>query len=137
MDTIVALVATAHYGFTIAAMSLTLGISVVAAVAAFLRPLERRAIDAVINLNALAILAALLLGAVLLLGRGLDDPLHALYAVVALVAVPLARILAVPAPSTDPLAMAEARVIDRRAARWVFFASLVTLGVLVRLAMTG
>ncbi len=45
MDTIVALVATAHYGFAIAAMSLTVGISVIAAVGAFLRPVERRTID--------------------------------------------------------------------------------------------
>jgi hypothetical protein len=83
-------------------------------------------VDRLILGGLLLVAAALALGPVLVLARGVGpaDALHLVYAVVALLAMPLARLEA----------------MRRRSARlgwWVCAGGLVTLGALLRLWATG
>lgn len=138
METIPALVGAAHFGLAIAAAALTVGVTAVAAVSIVARPVRRGIVDQLITLVVAAVGTALLLGLPLLLTRGLADPLHALYAAVALVALPAARIFGVPESPEAPTGRSDkALFVDARLGRWLVVAGVVTLGVLLRLAMTG
>ena len=123
---------TAHGVLAIASVAAAIAVLVMGVLVDLGRSMTARWIDHVILLSIGATGLALLLGPVLLLTRGLSDPLHALYAIVALVALPLARILA--APETRAGARPS---IDRRSGRWLALAAVSTLGALLRLSMTG
>ena len=84
------------------------------------------AADRLILVLLVLVAAALTLGPVLVLGRGAgpSDPLHLVYAGVALLALPVLRLEAM-------------RRRSARAGWWVFAGGLVTLGALLRLWATG
>jgi hypothetical protein len=84
----------------------------------------RRVVDGLILALIVATAAAALAGPILAVGgKAPLDPMHVLYGVVAVVAVPLARLAGARSP--------------RRANAWIITGSLVTVGVLLRLWATG
>ena len=110
----------------------TVTLLVAAALAASGRPILRTLVDALLVIVLTAIVAGAATGGVLLaVGPGPADVLHALYAGVAVVALPIARVVGA---RRDPPA---GRTTSRGIGRWLVAGSLVTLGILLRLWMTG
>lgn len=139
-----------HRALTVLAAALATGVLVLAPVGRLVsrpdRPTPtalRAAVDwLIVAVPLLAALAALL-GVVLFAGTGGPrDGLHAVYAVVAIVTLPLARILGA-GPPPDPDGPDEAvddmvpGELTRRLTTWLALGALVTVGVLLRLAATG
>jgi hypothetical protein len=125
-------VTTAH----LVAFALTVGavgaLTLTAAWAAVGRRISRSIVDAEVVMVLVAVGVGAVSGLVLpTQGPGPTDPLHALYAVAVLVAVPVARIVGA---RRDP-----SRGIDtgRGLGRWLAAGGLVTAGLLFRLAQTG
>jgi hypothetical protein len=116
---------------TIAAGSVAaLGIAAVPAAAG--RPVSRTLIDALLVIVLTATVIGAATGGVLLaIGPGPADVLHALYAGVAVVALPFARVIG--ARRDPPVGLSASRGLGR----WLVAGALVTLGVLLRLWMTG
>ena len=135
VEPIVAVAGAVHAGLAILAAALALAVTAAGAIAGFGRPIRRPRVDELIAILAVVVGAAVVVGVVLLAGRGLGDPLHVVYALVALAAAPAARILATPGqPLVDGHGVP---VLGRGQGRWIAFSGLVTVGVLGRLAMTG
>jgi hypothetical protein len=114
-----------HFALAILAAA---GLVVVAVVAALLRRLGREGI-AVLDRAILATLAVVAAGVVTglviaLTDRGPADPLHLLYALLALIALPIGR-----AAGAGPR--------DRRLGRTVLFGAAIGLAAVLRLFMTG
>jgi hypothetical protein len=110
----------------------TVTLLLAAALAAAGRPIARTLVDALLVIVLTAIVAGAATGGVLLaVGPGPADVLHALYAGVAVVALPIARVVG--ARREPPVGRSASRAIGR----WLVAGSLVTLGVLLRLWMTG
>ena len=125
----------AHDLLTVAAAVLAALVAISGLLAALGRPPPTRFIDRSITLALLAIVGAALTGVLPFIGgMGPGDALHAVYAAVAVLALPLARLL--PEPEPGELARA-GRSIGRRGGRWLAFGGLATLGALLRLAGTG
>ena len=116
--------AVAHYtfaAFSAVAVATTLAIAGGALLAG--RPAQPW-LDRLILLQSALVIAAALTGVPGPFGgHGPSDPLHYLYAVLAVVTFPVARYLG--------------RRSDKATARWVAFACLVQAGLLLRLWMTG
>ena len=115
-----------HAWLAVATAVLAVALTVVALLLAVGVLRSRRWLDRLILALLVAVAAALLLGPVIAIGRGAGpaDPLHFVYAMVALLAVPVARLVAYGRGST-------------RVGWWVVAGGLVTLGALLRLWATG
>jgi hypothetical protein len=135
VESIPALVVTIHLALAIAAGALATIVGLAGAYAGFVGPVRRRRVDLLIGLEVLAVGLALVLGFLLFVTRGLPDLLHALYAVVALIALPGARIIGAPEQWTESTEVV--LEIDQTLGRWLALASLITIGLLLRLAATG
>ena len=125
----------AHGVLTVAAAVLAAVVVISGLLAALGRPPATGFIDRSITLALLAIVAAAVAGVLPFIGgMGPRDALHAVYAAVAVLALPLARLLPEPEERDAPGAAAP---IGRRGGRWLAFGGLATLGALLRLAGTG
>jgi hypothetical protein len=116
---------TLHLALAVAGGALAVALLVAAVVGALgLRP-TRRLVDRLVLALLVAVALATAVGPIVAISdRPPADPLHLVYAAVALWAVPLARYLVAKRPA-------------RGAAAWIAVAGAVTLGALVRLWMTG
>jgi hypothetical protein len=125
MQAMVAAVTVLHAWLAIAATAAGAAILAASLLAVLGAPVTRRLLDRLLLvLLATAGLAALLGPVIWIGGRPPADPLHALYGAVAVLALPATRAVA----GRRPVAST---------ARWLLLGSLVTLGALLRLWMTG
>jgi hypothetical protein len=125
-------VTTIHVILAVVAGGGTVTLLLAGAIAAAGRRIARTLVDALLVIVLTAIVAGAGTGGLLIAsGPGPAEVLHTLYAGVALVALPLARIVGA---RRDPPA---GRSTSHGIGRWLVAGSLVTLGVLLRLGMTG
>ena len=148
-----ALIADLHGLAALAVAGLLALVGVAAAAAALGAGVSRRLVDRLLLGYLVAIAVAVLLGpALLVAGRAPADPLHLVYAAVALGALPVTRVLgarprtvrvasarsASPSPGTDAGPPTARRgSVGTRLGRWLLLGGVVTLGSLLRLWMTG
>jgi hypothetical protein len=125
-------VTTIHDLAFVAAAIATGALTLAAAWAALGRGILRSIVDAGVVIVLIAVGVGAATGLILpTQGPGPTDPLHALYAVAAAVAVPVARVIGA---RRDP---PRDRATGRGLARWLVAGGLITLGLLFRLSQTG
>ena len=126
------LVVTIHVLLALATATAVVVLGIIALAAAIGASVSRTALDRLVLAAILAAAFAAASGlAVLGIGRVPGDPLHLLYGIAAIVVLPIARALVSRRTRRGSLPTAQGL------GRWLLTGSLVTLGVLLRLAMTG
>ncbi|MFL5756530.1 MAG: hypothetical protein ACJ77N_09550 [Chloroflexota bacterium] len=132
MTELMATLGAVHAILTVAFVGLVLALLVLAAAAALRAGVTRTIIDRLVLVAVpLALLNAVAGLVLLVLGAAPSDWLHAVYAVVVVLALPVSRALAARRTRGTGLPSPD------RLGRWLLIGSLVTLGALLRLAMTG
>jgi hypothetical protein len=126
-----------HQLLTVIAGALAAGVTAMAVLPATGRP-RWLPVDWFILAIAGTVAVTALVGLILWAATGgPEDGLHSLYAALALLTLPVARILGSDAAVSEAAPRGEVRVVSRRLGRWLLAGGLITVGALVRLWMTG